>query len=429
MRQLTLPLFLIATLAGCGTAMAFNCEGITLPSNVVICSDPDLTRLADERQQIYNETRSRLTPEQQAALWEDQKAWVRSYATACGIPPDQPPAIPAPPSVLECFKRSAESRADYLRAYGLSGGAASTSPGQRSTTPSQVQASDISEVALVPKGQVFEIPVQINGAITLPFIIDSGASDVQITLDVFSTLVRAKTIVEDDIIGEQTYVLADGTKQKNPRFLLRELKVGNRVIRNVAASVGSPSGDLLLGQSFLSHFDSWSLDNRRHVLALVGSPTGTANQSAPEASTTAQTRPMASIAVPAPRNPQPSAQSAVVCGRPVEYAIDQSGISTGLLGVWTGNWNNASRLCGAIIVQSIDSAGAADVIYVYGSNRSGSGLAWKQQRRSGILRNGVLSFQDDQGSAFKFSSAGLDSLDASFVSGSGHLIGTFQKSH
>ena len=197
MRLLTLSVFVLATLIGPEAAMAFNCSGITLPSSMVICSDPDLTRLADERQQIYNEARSRLTPDQQNALWEDQKAWVRSYATACGAPPDNPPPIPTPPSLIECFKRSAETRAAYLRTYGVSGSAASSSAAPPSTAPTQVTTSDVNEVALVQSGRLFEIPVQINGAITLNFIVDSGASDVQIPFDVFSIsrrLTRSTTV-------------------------------------------------------------------------------------------------------------------------------------------------------------------------------------------------------------------------------------------
>ncbi len=118
MRLLTLSVFVLATLTGSETAMAFNCSGITLPSSIVICSDPDLTRLADERQQIYNEARSRLTPDQQNALWEDQKAWVRSYAIACGVARDNPPPIPAPPSMIECFKRSALTAAKTVKIPG-----------------------------------------------------------------------------------------------------------------------------------------------------------------------------------------------------------------------------------------------------------------------------------------------------------------------
>jgi hypothetical protein len=32
-----------------GSAAAFECAGLSLPSNIVICSDPELMRLADER--------------------------------------------------------------------------------------------------------------------------------------------------------------------------------------------------------------------------------------------------------------------------------------------------------------------------------------------------------------------------------------------
>src|SRR3954469_25482579 len=53
-----------------------------------------------------------------------------------------------------------------------------------------IRRSDVDEIALVQTGGVFEIPVRINGAITLSFILDSGAADVQIPFDVFSTLVR-----------------------------------------------------------------------------------------------------------------------------------------------------------------------------------------------------------------------------------------------
>ena len=37
------------------------------------------------------------------------------------------------------------------------------------------------------------VPVQINGAITLDFTVDSGAADVSVPADVFSTLARTET--------------------------------------------------------------------------------------------------------------------------------------------------------------------------------------------------------------------------------------------
>jgi hypothetical protein len=43
--------------------------------------------------------------------------------------------------------------------------------------------------------------------------------------------------------------------------------VGNHLLENVTASVASAQADLLLGQSFLSRFNSWSIDNRRQFIA------------------------------------------------------------------------------------------------------------------------------------------------------------------
>jgi predicted aspartyl protease len=114
----------------------------------------------------------------------------------------------------------------------------------------------------------FVVPVEINGAITLNFTVDSGSGDVTVPADVFSTLVRTGTIRDADIIGERTYVLADGSKSQSPTFTIRSLKVGDKVVENVRGSVTSAQGTLLLGQSFLERFKSWSLDNTKHQLLL-----------------------------------------------------------------------------------------------------------------------------------------------------------------
>ena len=156
-----------------------------------------------------------------------------------------------------------------------SGLGGTVTPDQQQTGEAQTpveakaQAGRSYEVALKEEGGTFVVPVQINGAITLDFTVDSGAADVQIPVDVFSTLVRAKTIVATDYIGEQTYTLADGSTQKEPRFIVRELKVGGHVLRDVAASVSAVESNLLLGESFLSRFAEWTLDNEHHVLKLV----------------------------------------------------------------------------------------------------------------------------------------------------------------
>jgi predicted aspartyl protease len=118
------------------------------------------------------------------------------------------------------------------------------------------------------EGGTYVVPVLINGAITLDFVVDSGAADVTIPADVVLTLMRTKTIEETDFLGEQTYVLADGSRVPSQTFVIRSLKVGNKVLENVHGSVASVHGSLLLGQTFLSRFKSWSVDNTKHALLL-----------------------------------------------------------------------------------------------------------------------------------------------------------------
>jgi clan AA aspartic protease (TIGR02281 family) len=123
-------------------------------------------------------------------------------------------------------------------------------------------------VDLVKLNGVYEVPVTINDTITLDFVIDSGASDVSIPADVVSTLVRAGKISSGEFGDAHTYVLADGTKVPSQTVTLRTLKIGDITLTKVQAAVTDAKGTLLLGQSFLSRFKSWSIDNGGHRLVL-----------------------------------------------------------------------------------------------------------------------------------------------------------------
>jgi predicted aspartyl protease len=112
------------------------------------------------------------------------------------------------------------------------------------------------------------VPVRFNDVITLDAIVDSGASDLSIPADIVSTLIRTKTVTDEDFLGKQTYVLADGSEVPSQQFRIRSLKVGNKTIENVVASIASVNATILLGQSFLSKFKSWSVDNEQHTLIL-----------------------------------------------------------------------------------------------------------------------------------------------------------------
>ena len=115
---------------------------------------------------------------------------------------------------------------------------------------------------------VLVVPVEINDAMTLDFIVDSGAACVVVPAGVFSTLKHAGTIQEADLLGQEWFILADGSTGNWNTFTIRSLKIGNIVLQNVKGAVVPSQGPLLLGQSFLKRFKSWSIDNSKHVLLL-----------------------------------------------------------------------------------------------------------------------------------------------------------------
>ena len=130
----------------------------------------------------------------------------------------------------------------------------------------QEQSKEV--VSLKKRQGIFVVPALINGAIILDVTVDSGAADVSIPVDVVLTLMRTGTITSSDFLGSQTYVLADGTKVPSETFRIRSIRVGERVVADVVGSVAPVQASLLLGQSFLDRFRSWSIDNASHSLVL-----------------------------------------------------------------------------------------------------------------------------------------------------------------
>jgi hypothetical protein len=118
-------------------------------------------------------------------------------------------------------------------------------------------------------GGTFTVPVVVNNAMTLNFTVDSGAAQVSIPADVFLTLTRTGTVQPQDVLDPVTVELADGSTSKSDTIRLRSLRVGNVELRDVIANIGPATGSLLLGQTFLGRFRSWSLDNATHELELV----------------------------------------------------------------------------------------------------------------------------------------------------------------
>jgi clan AA aspartic protease (TIGR02281 family) len=134
------------------------------------------------------------------------------------------------------------------------------------TTPDPAQHNEIALEA--GEGGGWRLPVLINQNLSVPFVLDTGAFAVQIPADVYSVMQRQGTIKPEDARGTVPVVMADGSTHSEPKFLLRNLKVGDRTLTDVLATVSPTGTDPLLGQSFLDRLGRYTIDNQRHVLIL-----------------------------------------------------------------------------------------------------------------------------------------------------------------
>jgi clan AA aspartic protease (TIGR02281 family) len=232
--------------------------------------DPNIAAPCDNRGLVYNrkgsydraiadlDTAIRLDPKNASAY--NNRGFVyaskRDYARAIA---DYDQALTFDPSLTV-----ARQKREALCGRGIEAECQARLPGGVSA---QARAGG-SLAPLQMEGGIFSVPVTINNTIVLNFTLDSGAADVSIPSDVVSTLMRTGTLTGADFQGEETYRLADGSTARARTFGIKSLKVGDRVFENVTGSVASEKGGLLLGQSFLSRFKSWSIDNGRRVLVL-----------------------------------------------------------------------------------------------------------------------------------------------------------------
>jgi hypothetical protein len=75
-------------------------------------------------------------------------------------------------------------------------------------------------VKMVESGGIYQVPVVINDALKLDFIVDSGASDVSIPADVVFTLIRTGTIKKSDFIGTESIALPTVLPSRHGHLLL-----------------------------------------------------------------------------------------------------------------------------------------------------------------------------------------------------------------
>lgn len=115
---------------------------------------------------------------------------------------------------------------------------------------------------------VYYVPCSVNG-LNLQFIFDTGAGDVSISLSEALFMLKNGYMQSDDLISTQKYQIANGDIAEGTKINIRELKIGDRTLYNVEASiVHSLTAPLLLGESAIKRFGTVTIDYTQNLLYL-----------------------------------------------------------------------------------------------------------------------------------------------------------------
>lgn len=110
-------------------------------------------------------------------------------------------------------------------------------------------------------GGTYEVACSVNG-LPLKMVFDTGAADVTISSVEASFMLKNGYLSDSDVKGTRNYMTASGDIHEGTILRLKEVKLGDAVLRNVEASVvHSQKAPLLLGQSVLEKFGTITIDN------------------------------------------------------------------------------------------------------------------------------------------------------------------------
>ena len=119
-------------------------------------------------------------------------------------------------------------------------------------------ASDYT-VKMKRKSGVYYIPCIING-VKKDFIFDTGAAKTSLSQEFANELLAKRVLSRNDFKGTTQTRNANGVVDNNATVVLKQVKVGNRLLTNVEAIIAvSQKAPLLLGLNVIDQLGDWTM--------------------------------------------------------------------------------------------------------------------------------------------------------------------------
>jgi hypothetical protein len=141
------------------------------------------------------------------------------------------------------------------------------------------------------------------------------------------------------------------------------------------------------------------------LLPIPDQPAQTVPSGEPLSPTASPTTPPSPAAPPATPPPADNGPSRVFCGQTVTYHLADPGAVPEAYRQFIGLWSDAAwtpQLCAALIVESVAGNGTVTITYAFGPIGSGNQKTGGVLHGTGIVQDGELKFQNNDGSQFAF---------------------------
>ena len=136
----------------------------------------------------------------------------------------------------------------------------------RSAEPSKLDIDNLNTLKMEKQNGVKYVWIEVNG-IRLRFIFDTGASSICISPSEEYVLYRQGTLRKEDILDKEYFQDATGKISEGTKINLRTVKIGNKILENIEATIiDNVNAPLLLGQSVLDKFGKVSIDNNKNEI-------------------------------------------------------------------------------------------------------------------------------------------------------------------
>jgi len=133
----------------------------------------------------------------------------------------------------------------------------------RGTTSYSQYKQGKTSIKMIKSNGIYQIPVEVNG-VKMSFIFDTGAGLISISATEALFLYKQGKLKDHDFIGTANFQDANGNISEGTIIILQTIKIGDRTINSIEASVvHNMVAPLLLGQSALEKFGKISIDYTR----------------------------------------------------------------------------------------------------------------------------------------------------------------------